>query len=82
MPLINIHYHEEQYSDKDLQFISTQIMDSLIKEFDVPHDDFFQVFNSHKNEQFYFNTHYLINEKRTNKLDYAQHTLTVKTILF
>ncbi len=70
MPFIKISYHEEQYSEKDLEFISTQIMDSLIKEFDVPHDDFFQVFNSHKNEQFHFNTHYLINKKRTRKLLY------------
>ncbi|MGG0857415.1 tautomerase family protein [Metabacillus fastidiosus] len=70
MPFIKISYHEEQYSKKDLQFISTQIMDSLIKEFDVPYDDFFQVFSSHKNGEFHFNPHYLINEKRTKKLLY------------
>ncbi|WP_369809949.1 tautomerase family protein [Gracilibacillus caseinilyticus] len=70
MPFIKISYHEEQYSKKELQFISTQIMNSLIKEFDVPYDDFFQVFDSHKNEQFHFNSHYLINAKRTKKLLY------------
>ncbi|MEK4669981.1 tautomerase family protein [Niallia sp. FSL R7-0271] len=74
MPFINISYHEEQYSETDLQFISTQIKNSLIKEFNVPPDDFFQVFHSHKNEQFHFNTDYLINEKRTKKLLYIQIT--------
>jgi len=70
MPFIKISYHEDQYSKKELQFISTQIMDSLIKEFDVPSDDFFQVFDSHKNEQFHFNSRYLIHANRTKKLLY------------
>lgn len=74
MPFIKISYHEEQYSLKELQLISTQIMDSLIKEFEVPSDDFFQVFDSHKNEQFHFNSQYLINAKRTKKLLYIQMT--------
>lgn len=74
MPFIKISYLEEQYNKKELKFISTQIMNSLIKEFNVPYDDFFQVFDSHKKEQFHFNSHYLINAKRTKKLLYIQIT--------
>lgn len=74
MPFVKIDYHEKQYSKEDLSVFSEQIMDALIHEFNVPKEDCFQIFQSRKEEEFYFNPSYLIDRKRTNQLLYIQIT--------
>ncbi|WP_141431055.1 tautomerase family protein [Bacillus sp. 03113] len=74
MPFVRVSYKEEQYNEKKLHLISKNILDALIEEFDVPKKDYFQVFHSHKKEEFYFDKNYLLDKNRTEQLLYIQIT--------
>lgn len=74
MPFVRVSYMEEQYNEKKLHLISKNILDALIEEFDVPKKDYFQVFHSHKKEEFYFDKNYLLDKNRTEQLLYIQIT--------
>jgi phenylpyruvate tautomerase PptA (4-oxalocrotonate tautomerase family) len=74
MPFIRVSYLEQQYEAQQLKQISTVIMDALIEHFNVPEDDFFQVFHAHKAEEFYYSNNYL-NIERSNGLLFIQITL-------
>ena len=59
MPFIRVSYLESQYEARQLNVISKAIMETLIQHYHVPEDDWFQVFHAHKQEEFYYSSHYL-----------------------
>jgi phenylpyruvate tautomerase PptA (4-oxalocrotonate tautomerase family) len=74
MPFVRVSYLEGQYTDKELPVISQNIMNALIEHFNVPENDYFQVFHAHKKSEFYYSKDYL-NVFRTDQLLYIQITL-------
>jgi phenylpyruvate tautomerase PptA (4-oxalocrotonate tautomerase family) len=74
MPFIRVSYLENQYESDQLITISGEIMSSLIQHFDVPEDDYFQVFHGHRASEFFYSPNYL-NIRRTDGLLYIQITL-------
>lgn len=74
MPFIRVSYLENQYETQQLHLISKVIMNTLIQHFNVPEDDYFQVFHAHKESEFYYSKDYLSIE-RSNGLLYIQITL-------
>lgn len=74
MPFIRVSYLEQQYKADQLKLISKVIMSALIEHFNVPEDDFFQVYHAHRAEEFYYSNNYL-NIERSNGLLFIQITL-------
>lgn len=74
MPFVKVSYNEENYTKKELSAISKNILNSLIEEFNIPPKDYFQIFNSHKKEEIFFDKEYLINGTRDNGILYIQIT--------
>ncbi|ANT55878.1 tautomerase family protein [Bacillus altitudinis] len=74
MPFVKVNYMEDEYDKESLTSISQTIMKALIKEFQVPKKDYFQVFSSHKKEEFFFDPHYLVRHERDHRLLYIQIT--------
>lgn len=74
MPFVRVSYLENKYDDQQLPIISREIMNALREHFNVPQDDFFQVFHAHKASEFYYSPSYL-NIERTDGLLYIQITL-------
>ncbi|WP_339223737.1 tautomerase family protein [Paenibacillus sp. FSL H8-0332] len=74
MPFVRVSYLENKYDAQQLPIISREIMNALREHFNVPQDDFFQVFHAHKASEFYYSPSYL-NIERTDGLLYIQITL-------
>lgn len=74
MPFVRVSYLDNKYDDHQLPIISREIMNALREHFNVPQDDFFQVFHAHKASEFYYSPNYL-NIERTDGLLYIQITL-------
>lgn len=74
MPFVRVSYCEEKYAKKDLPLISENILNSLIEEFNIPPKDYFQVFDSHKKEEIFYDNNYLISKTRTDGVLYIQIT--------
>lgn len=74
MPFTRVSYMENQYNADQLQQISEVILSALIDCCDVPENDCFQVFHSHRPEQFVYDRHYLQGD-RSDQLLYIQITL-------
>ncbi|NEZ44791.1 tautomerase family protein [Paenibacillus alvei] len=74
MPFIRVSYMEGQYDTCQLEQISKTIMYALIKHFNVPEDDCFQVFHAHRAGEFFYSKNYL-NVERSEGLLYIQITL-------
>lgn len=74
MPFVRVSYLDNKYDDQQLPIISREIMNALREHFNVPQDDFFQVFHAHKASEFYYSPNYL-NIERTDGLLYIQITL-------
>lgn len=74
MPFIRVSYMEEQYDTRQLEQISKTIMCALIIHFNVPEDDYFQVFHAHRAGEFFYSKNYLYVE-RGDGLLYIQITL-------
>lgn len=74
MPFVRVNYNEEKYNKKQLPLISKNILNSLIEEFNVPPKDYFQVFDSHKKEEIFYDKNYLISKNRTDGVLYIQIT--------
>lgn len=53
MPFVKVSYMENAYDTESLASVSQTIMKALMKEFQVPKKDYFQVFSSHKKEEFF-----------------------------
>ncbi|ETT73030.1 hypothetical protein C173_13322 [Paenibacillus sp. FSL R7-277] len=74
MPFVRVSYLENKYDDQQLPIISREIMSALREYFNVPQDDFFQVYHAHKASEFYYSPNYF-NIERTDGLLYIQITL-------
>ncbi|QUL56807.1 tautomerase family protein [Paenibacillus tritici] len=74
MPFVRVSYLEDKYDDQQLPVISREIMSALVEHFNVPPDDFFQVFHAHKASEFYYSPSYL-NIERSDGLLFIQITL-------
>jgi phenylpyruvate tautomerase PptA (4-oxalocrotonate tautomerase family) len=74
MPFIRVSYMENQFEARQLERISQTIMNELVQHFNVPADDFFQVFHSHRPQEFYYSRTYL-DVERSDGLLYIQITL-------
>ncbi|CAN7295092.1 tautomerase family protein [Paenibacillus sp. LjRoot153] len=74
MPFIRVSYYEHQYDLNKLGQISRMIGRALVEYFNVPEDDVFQVFHSHKEGEFYYSPSYL-GVERSDGLLYIQITL-------
>lgn len=74
MPFIRVSYMEEQYDTRQLEQISKGIMCALMRYFNVPEDDYFQVFHAHRAGEFFYSKDYL-NVERSDGLLYIQITL-------
>lgn len=74
MPFVKVRYMEDEYDKESLTSISQTIMKALMKEFQVPKKDYFQVFSSHKKEEFFYDPHYLVRHERDHRLLYIQIT--------
>ncbi|MFC5451295.1 tautomerase family protein [Paenibacillus aestuarii] len=73
MPFIRVSYMEKQYASHQLPLISQTIMEAIIKHFQVPEDDCFQVFHAHKREEFVYSKNYL-NIERSDGVLFIQIT--------
>ncbi|MWC28824.1 tautomerase family protein [Paenibacillus sp. MMS18-CY102] len=74
MPFVRVSYLEQAYSDQQLKAASEAIMAALTVHFNVPEDDYFQVFHAHRKSEFNYSRNYL-NVERSDGLLYIQITL-------
>ena len=74
MPFVKVSYMKDEYDKESLASISQTIMKALMKEFHVPKKDYFQVFSSHNQEEFYYDPNYLLRHERDQGLLYIQIT--------
>lgn len=74
MPFVRVSYREGQYDALQLEGISGEIQRALVEQFNVPEEDFFQVFQGHKASEFYYSPSYM-DIKRTDGLLFIQITL-------
>ncbi|MFP7494408.1 tautomerase family protein [Terribacillus saccharophilus] len=65
---------ENEHDKESLSLISNTIMKALMKEFNVPEKDCFQVYHSHKKEEFIYDPNYLLSNDRNTSLLYIQIT--------
>lgn len=74
MPFIRVSYLRHRYDEQRLNRVAESIMRALVEHFNVPEDDFFQVYHAHEPGEFYYSPSYL-NVERTDGLLYIQITL-------
>jgi phenylpyruvate tautomerase PptA (4-oxalocrotonate tautomerase family) len=73
MPFVRVDYMKGQYSKQELSDVSKVIQSILMKEFDVPAKDYFQIFQSHEDFEFYYDPNYF-DVSRADKLLYIYIT--------
>jgi alkylhydroperoxidase/carboxymuconolactone decarboxylase family protein YurZ/phenylpyruvate tautomerase PptA (4-oxalocrotonate tautomerase family) len=74
MPFLRTDYQQHAYTSEQLQQISEGLMQALQEHFQVPDNDYFQVFHAHESEQLMYDNSYL-NVERSERLLYIQITL-------
>ncbi|MFB5249203.1 tautomerase family protein [Bacillus mycoides] len=76
MPFVTV-YHPEKLSDnKLLKNVSIQIHHSLIKHFNIPENDYFQMFLPYPPHQLFYDSSYLLEDptKRSHNMIYVSIT--------
>ncbi|MCM3538184.1 tautomerase family protein [Priestia endophytica] len=70
MPFVHVYYPKSQGEEKELQKVSEEIHKSLITYFNIPAEDYFQLFSPYDLGQFYYHFNYLLEHKakRTDKM--------------
>jgi hypothetical protein len=70
MPFVHVYYPKSQGEEKELQKVSEEIHKSLITYFNIPAEDYFQLFSPYDLGQFYYHSNYLLEHKakRTDKM--------------
>ncbi|MDZ5480328.1 tautomerase family protein [Bacillus thuringiensis] len=70
MPFVNVYYPDGQLNKEELKTVSNSIHHSLIEHFEIPENDYFQMFLPYPPNQFFYDPHYLLEgeEKRTEKI--------------
>ncbi|MGD6892587.1 tautomerase family protein [Bacillus mobilis] len=76
MPFVNVYYHENKLNKKELKKIGKCIHLSLIEHFNIPENDYFQLFLSYSQNHLLDNPYYLLEggEKRTENMIYVSIT--------
>lgn len=70
MPFVHVYYPKSQGEEKELQKVSEEIHKSLITYFNIPAEDYFQLFSPYDLGQFYYHSNYFLEHKakRTDKM--------------
>ncbi|MED3727611.1 tautomerase family protein [Priestia filamentosa] len=70
MPFIHVYHPKSQWEEKELQKVSEEIHKSLITHFNIPAEDYFQLFSPYALGQFYYHSNYLLEHeaKRTARM--------------
>lgn len=76
MPFVNVYYHENILNKEELKKIGECIHLSLIEHFNIPENDFFQMFLPYQQNHFLYNPYYLLErgKKRTENMIYVSIT--------
>ncbi|MGM7634917.1 tautomerase family protein [Bacillus sp. Hm123] len=76
MPFVNVYYPDGQLNKEDLKTVSDSIHHSLIEHFEIPENDYFQMFLPYPSNQFFYDRHYLLEgeKKRTDKMIHVSIT--------
>jgi phenylpyruvate tautomerase PptA (4-oxalocrotonate tautomerase family) len=76
MPFVNIYYPESILNKEELKKISECIHLSLIEHFNIPENDYFQMFLPYRLNEFFNNPYYLLEqeEKRTENIIHVSIT--------
>jgi phenylpyruvate tautomerase PptA (4-oxalocrotonate tautomerase family) len=76
MPFVNVYYPEGLSNKEELKKVSKSIHLSLIEHFEVPENDYFQMFLPYPSNQFFYDPYYLLEgeKKRTEKIMYISIT--------
>ncbi|HFK1710895.1 tautomerase family protein [Bacillus sp. RC92] len=76
MPFVNVYYPEGLSNKEELKKVSTSIHLSLIEHFEVPENDYFQMFFPYPSNHFFYDPYYLLEgeKKRTEKIMYVSIT--------
>ncbi|MEE6181564.1 tautomerase family protein [Bacillus pretiosus] len=76
MPFVNVYYHENKLKEEEIKKIGECIHLSLIEHFNIPENDFFQMFLPYQQNHFLYNPYYLLErgKKRTENMIYVSIT--------
>lgn len=76
MPFVKVFYPEIFYNKENLEKVSEGIHQSLIEHFNIPEDDYFQMFFPYQANHFFYNSFYLLEEgkKRDGDMIYVSIT--------
>ncbi|MGM0862062.1 MAG: tautomerase family protein [Bacillota bacterium] len=76
MPFVTVYYPEDQLNKEEVKKASVGIHHSLIEHFNIPENDYFQIFLPYSSNQFFHDPHYLLEgeKKRTNKMIHVSIT--------
>ena len=76
MPFVKVYYPENILNKEELKKIGESIHLSLIEYFNIPENDYFQMFLPYQRNQFLYNPYYLLErgEKRTENMIYVSIT--------
>ncbi|MBK5504920.1 tautomerase family protein [Bacillus mycoides] len=76
MPFVNVYYHEDILNKEELKKIGECIHLSLIEHFNIPENDYFQIFLPYQQNQFLYNPYYLLErgEMRTENMIHVSIT--------
>ncbi|HDX9577739.1 TPA: tautomerase family protein [Bacillus pseudomycoides] len=76
MPFVNVYYPEGLLNKEELKKVSNSIHRSLIECFEVPENDYFQMFFPYQSNLFFYDPYYLLEEKkkRTEKIMHVSIT--------
>lgn len=76
MPFVKIYYPENILNEEELEKMGECIHLSLIEHFNIPENDYFQMFLPYQQNKFLYNPYYLLErgEKRTENMIYVSIT--------
>jgi 4-oxalocrotonate tautomerase family enzyme len=76
MPFVNVYYPEGLSNKEELKKVSNSIHHSLVEHFEVPENDYFQMFLPYPSNQFFYDPFYLLEgeKKRTEKMIHVSIT--------
>ncbi|MEH7463507.1 tautomerase family protein [Bacillus thuringiensis] len=75
MPFVNVYYPDGQLNEEELKKVRNSIHHSLIEHFNIPENDYFQMFLPYPSNQFFYDPYYLLERgKRTDKMIHVSIT--------
>ncbi|OUB98418.1 tautomerase family protein [Bacillus thuringiensis serovar medellin] len=64
MPFVSVYYPEGLSNKEELKKVSNSIHKSLIEYFEIPENDYFQMFFPYPPNQFFYDPYYLLEEEK------------------